>query len=114
MPNSPDVVWNMGKLWLIVAGISLGAYAARVSFLLLAGRVPMPVFVKRALRFVPPAVLAAIVLPALLVRDNAIDLALTNDRLIAGLAAGVVAWRTRNVILTIVVGMGLLWLLQRA
>jgi uncharacterized membrane protein len=40
-----------------------------------------------AMRFVPPAVLSAIILPELVVRNGAIDLSLTNPRLIAGALA---------------------------
>jgi branched-subunit amino acid transport protein len=36
-----------------------------------------------------------------------------NVKLIAALVAGFVAWRWRNTLLTIAVGMGALWLLQR-
>jgi branched-subunit amino acid transport protein len=37
---------------------------------------------------------------------------LGNARLVAGVLAILVAWRTRNIFLTILVGMGVLWLLQ--
>jgi len=43
---------------------------------------------------------------------RALDVSLVNARLFAGALAAVVAWRTRNVFLTIGVGMGLLWILQ--
>jgi branched-subunit amino acid transport protein len=100
-------------LWFIIIGISLGALAARTLFLLVADRVEIPPLVRRALRFVPAAALSAIVLPALLARSGQIDISLHNERLIAGAVAGLVAWRTRNVLLTIGVGMALLWVLQR-
>jgi branched chain amino acid efflux pump len=61
---------------------------------------------------VPPAVLSAIIFPEVLVRDGAPDLQLGNARLVAGLVAAFVAWRTRNVVLTIAVGMAALWTAQ--
>jgi branched-subunit amino acid transport protein len=64
----------------------------------------------RALRFVPPAVLMAIIFPELLMRDNHFMPA--NPRLLAGLLAAGVAWRTKNVILTIIVGMAILLSIQ--
>lgn len=95
---------------LVVAG--LVTFAIRLSFVALLGKVELPVLVIRALRFVPPAVLSAIILPEMLVRDGALDLRPGNVRLVAGVVAAVVAWRTRSVVLTIAVGMVVLWVMQ--
>ena len=67
---------------------------------------------RQALRFVPPAVLTAIIFPELLMPSGQLDLSLGNARLFAGAAAVLVAWRTRNAVLTIVIGMLVLWVLQ--
>lgn len=96
--------------WLIVAAVGAGTYLTRLSFIAVLGRTGVPPWLGRALKHVAPAVLAALVAPALLVRDGAIDVA--NPRLYAALVAGVVAWRLRSMAATIVVGMGLLWVFQ--
>jgi branched-subunit amino acid transport protein len=72
----------------------------------------MPDWLRRALRFVPAAALAALVFPALTHPAGHLDFSLNNFRLLAGLGGAIVAWRTRNVLLTIVVGMVLLWGLE--
>jgi branched-subunit amino acid transport protein len=95
---------------LVVAG--LVTFGIRLSFIALLGKVELPPALSRALRFVPPAVLSAIILPEMLVRDGAVDLHPGNARLLAGLVAALVAWRTRNVLLTIAVGMAALWTAQ--
>jgi branched-subunit amino acid transport protein len=41
-----------------------------------------------------------------------LSLSLANPRLVAGVAASLVAWRTKSVFLTIGVGMALFWILQ--
>jgi branched-subunit amino acid transport protein len=64
------------------------------------------------LRFVPVAVLSAIIWPQLFLVNNAFDLSTANPRWLAGLIAALIAWRTRNVLLTIGVGMAALWILQ--
>ena len=64
-----------------------------------------------ALRFVPPAVLSAIIFPELLLRDGAWVTPWENPRLLAGVIAGFIAWRTRNVLLTIAVGLAAFWAL---
>jgi len=99
-------------LWLIIIGMGIITYAIRLSLIVLLGRVGVPVIVQRALRFVPPAVLSAIIFPELLRPGGTLDISPGNARLIAGVVAALVAWRTKNVILTIAVGMAVLWLLQ--
>ena len=68
--------------------------------------------ISRGLRFVPPAVLSAIILPELVQPAGQLNLSLGNVRLLAGLLAMLVAWRTRNVLLTVGAGMVGLWILQ--
>jgi len=77
----------------------------RFIFVYLLGRFEIPETMRRALRFVPPAVLSAIVVPELIIKSGQIDLTLTNFRLLAGLVAMLVAWKTKNTLLTILAGM---------
>lgn len=99
-------------LWLIIIGIGIITYATRLSFILIFGQMDMPAPLQRALRFVPAAALSAIIFPALVLSQGNPDLSLSNTRLLAGILAAVVAWYTRNALLTIIVGMVGLWLLQ--
>ncbi len=101
-----------GNLWLTIIAMGLVTYAIRLSLIALLGRFEVPPLISRALRFVPPAVLSAIALPELLQPGGKLNLSLGNARLLAGLIAVLVAWRTRNVLLTVGAGMLALWLLQ--
>ncbi len=105
---------SMMQVWLIVGIIGLITFAIRLSFILLTERMKLPPLALRILRFVPIAVLTAIIVPALTFPNGALDLSLGNARLLAGIVAVGVAWRTRNVVLTLVVGMGTLWTLTFA
>ena len=87
-------------------------FAIRFSFIYLLGRGSLPANVRHLLRFVPAAVLSAIVSSELLLHSGGLDLTLQNTRLLAGVLALVVAWRTKNVLLTILVGMGSLMVMQ--
>src|SRR5512138_2500928 len=100
------------NLWAIIIGMGIVTFGIRLVPIVLLGRIEIPLIVQRALRFVPPAVLTAIVVPELLYRNDQIDLSLTNARLLAGLIAIVVAWRTKNALITIGVGMIALWVLS--
>lgn len=100
------------SLWLTMIAAGLATFATRLSFILLLERMKLPAWFQRSLRFVPLAVLSAIVLPELVYPNGALDLSLRNSQLISGLLAILVAWRTRNVILTILIGMAALFFFQ--
>jgi branched-subunit amino acid transport protein len=100
-------------LWVIIVAVGALNYLSRLSFIALFARMPMPSLMARALRFVPAAMLTAIVIPPVLFRSSdAGDPVLANAKLIAAFLAAVLAWRTRNVTATMVGGMIALWLAQ--
>lgn len=100
------------NLWLVLIAGGVLTFATRLSFILLLGRIEIPEWIKRSLRFVPPAVLTAIIVPELVFHAGKIDISLANFRLLAGVFAILVAWRTRNTLLTIILGMAALLALQ--
>jgi len=102
----------MNAIWLVMVALGLLTYLTRLSFVLLLERWQPPELVRRALRYVPLAVLTAIILPDLLLANGSLHLSLGNPRLLAGLAAILVAWRTRSALWSIGVGMGLFLLLN--
>jgi len=87
-------------------------YAVRLSIIALSGRSDVPPAVRRALRFVPPAVLTALAAPAIIRPEGVVNLSVTNIQLIAGSVAALVAWKTRSALFTIAVGMAMLWTLR--
>ncbi len=99
-------------LWVVVLIAGLLTFGTRLSFILLLHRIQMPGWFMRGLRFVPMAVLSAIILPQLATRNSTVDLSFHNPQLFAGAIAILVAWRTKNVLLTILAGMGALLLLK--
>jgi branched-subunit amino acid transport protein len=100
------------NVWLVILAIGVITFITRLSFILLFSRMRVTPFMQRALRFVPPAVLSAILLPELVLQSGVVDLSIGNERLFAGMLAALVAWRTRNVLLTLGVGLVALWILQ--
>ena len=99
-------------LWLMMLVIGSVTYAIRLSCIGLLGQREMPALLLKALRFVPITVLPAIILPQLFLRNNTLALSIQNPRWMAGILAAIVAWRTRNVLLTIAAGMVALWVLE--
>ncbi|WP_435335637.1 AzlD domain-containing protein [Haloarchaeobius sp. TZWWS8] len=122
-----------GTVWTIIVAAGIGTFLIRLSFIFLLGRVDdVPDVVETVLRFVPAAVLAALVVPALVVTSGSVELASEPAELASALArtvgsfelvyepakvvaaavAAAVAWRTEDVLATISVGMVTLWVVQ--
>ena len=101
------------QLWSVILGGTLVTFAARLSFIALIPPDKLPPFFRRGLRLVPPAILSAFVLPELVMPGGRFNLTWGNDRLLAGILAGFVAWKSRNIWLSILTGMISLWILSR-
>jgi branched-subunit amino acid transport protein len=103
--HGPLAVWGV----VLLAGLL--TFCIRYSFVYLLGRIDgMPPRVEAALRYVPAAVLAALVAPAVVDPGPTVGATLVDDRLVAGAVAAAVAWVTEDVFATIGVGMLTLWL----
>ena len=100
------------NIWLVMLFGGLITFGMRFSFIYLFGRFHVPETLRKALHYVPPAVLSAIIFPEIFLRDRQLDVSLGNHRLLAGLVAVSVAYLTKNTLVTILAGMLALWLLQ--
>jgi branched-subunit amino acid transport protein len=86
-------------------------YSIRALFILIFPPERLPESIRNALQFVPPTVLAALILPEVVLEQGRINMSVANYRLVAALVASVIAWRTKNTWLTILGGMLVLGLL---
>ena len=100
------------SVWLIVILAGVGTYVTRLSFIGILGDREIPGWVETPLRLVAPAVIAAIAIPEIVAPTGTVDISVDNLRLLAGLVAIVVAWKTRSIGWTIGLGMPTLWLLD--
>ena len=103
---------SQGWLWVTIIIVGLLTLGLRLSFIVFMGRKQVWPIAQRSLRFVPIAVLSALIAPVLFFPNGSLDVSLSNIRLLAGILAIVVAWRTKNVLLTIFSGMACLLILQ--
>lgn len=101
------------KLWAVIFVVGALNYLSRLSFIALFARRRMPPLLARALKYVPAAMLTALILPMIVDwKDAAIDFA--TPKVGAALVATAVAFATRSTLWTLGVGMAALWLLQWA
>jgi branched-subunit amino acid transport protein len=101
------------KLWVVVAIVGALNYLSRLSFIAIFARRQVPASLARAFRYVPAAMLTALVLPMVVTASgDASNVSL--PRIAGALAAGGVAFFTRSTLATLAAGMLVLWTLQFA
>jgi branched-subunit amino acid transport protein len=99
------------KLWAVVAIVGALNYLSRLSFIALFARRQVPPLLARAFRYVPAAMLTALVLPMVVAAPGASPAA-ALPKILAAVVAGAVAFRTRSTLKTLAAGMLILWLLK--
>lgn len=102
--------------FILILGMFVVTFGFRYPVLAFVSRIRLPHFIERALKYVPPAVLSAIIVPEILLPNGTNpDFSLNNPALIAGLVAVLISYKTKNLLLTIILGMavffGIRWLL---
>jgi len=99
--------------WVVILVVGALNYLSRLSFIAVFARVEIPPVVRRALRFVPAAMLSAIVVPAVVfTAPAALQLSYANPKLVAAIAAAFIAWQTKSATATMAGGMVALWTAQ--
>lgn len=100
--------------WALILAMGAATFALRASFVVLQERVRVPGWLRRALVYVPAAVLAAIVAPAFVTFGGDVDVAAQAPRWAAGAVGALVALRTGHLVAVLVTGMATLWFVQWA
>jgi len=96
--------------WLLVASMALVTFAIRYVLLAFSGRIQLSPTLVRALGYVPPVVLTAIVVPAVVLPDGeTLWLGWQNARLVGAIACVILALWHKNLLLTIAGGMAVFW-----
>lgn len=96
--------------FLTAVAVGIGTYLMRSSFILALARRRIPDQVVVALQFVAPAVLSALVVALLVDGDGTVAVGVPEASALG--AGGLVAYKTRNHILTLVVGMVVFWVIR--
>lgn len=94
------------EIMAIIAGMALVTFITRFSCVALLQQTGMPLWLERWLKHIPTAILTALILPALVLPEGRLDLSLHNHYLLAGFAAALAAYKSRNIVVTLLLGMG--------
>jgi branched-subunit amino acid transport protein len=94
------------EIWVTIGVLCVATAATRSSFWLIGHHITIPRRVQDMLRYAPACALAAIIAPDLLLNNGQLQLEPANLKLVAGIAAIVFYLLRRNMLQTIVFGMG--------
>lgn len=90
---------------LMITGMAIATFAIRYVMFGASSRMTLSPALLNALRYVPPVVLTAIVAPEVLMNGGTLQVSYVNARLVGAIVAIIVGWKTKNLLLTIVLGM---------
>ena len=96
----------------LILGMALVTYITRYAPLGLLRTTGIPGWLERWLKHIPTAILTALIIPALLLPQGQLDISLHNPYLIAGVVSAITALYSRNIIATLIMGMGAMLLLK--
>lgn len=95
------------EIWAVIILLTVATVIDRSAFWVIGHHINLPRRVQEALRYAPSCALAAIVAPDFFINDNQVVMSLHNPKLVAGIAAGVFYLWKKDMLLTIMFGMGM-------
>lgn len=90
---------------LMIGGMAIATFSIRYLMFGASSRITLSPALLNALRYLPPVILTAIVVPEVLLSEGTLEISYLNARLVGAIAAIIVSKLTQNLLLTIVLGM---------
>ena len=106
------MIYDNPTVWLVILFAGGLTYCLRLSFIVGMEYFKEPDWLQKFLRHVPAAVLSGLICAGLFLKAGQVQFDIWDPRYPAALLASFVAWRTKNILWTILSGMGALWLGQ--
>ncbi len=104
--------WGSVEGWIAIAGLAIGTFLIRYSFIGLFAGKRLPPLVERGLQLAVPAIFAAIVLPLIVMQQGQTDFVARAPHLAAACITALFAWWRGGMLAPILAGMGTLYALQ--
>ncbi len=92
------------RIYTFTANIGIVTHLTRVGLLVYAQKVTLPNLVYRSLKYIPVAILTALIVPGILIPHGKLDLSPLNPYLGAGIITAGIVLATKNSILSILLG----------
>lgn len=96
----PGLIWFL----ILLAVASIGTFSLRFSFIALLGKIQEPAWFRRSLKYIPAAVMGALVSSSLFIRNGQL-VSWDNPRIWAAACAAIVGYFTKSLLWTILSGL---------
>lgn len=93
------------EIFLLILLLALVTYLPRIIPLLILSRLNLPTLLLEWLSFLPVAILGALLLPILVMPEGEMFFSFHNPFLLAAFPTFLVAWKSKNLLLTVLLGM---------
>lgn len=103
--------FDMGYIYLIV-GMGIVTYLPRMMPATVLSRKKLPKLLIKFLSYIPAAVLSALFFPSVLLSGHEINLGVSNPLFVTSLLTFPIAYKTRNMFLTVIFGMVIIVILN--
>lgn len=97
--------WTFAEWVFLLVGMAAVTQASRLMPVLVLGKKKLPVQFAQFVRFIPSAVLAAAIAPAILLHQGQLNLQVSNSFLLAAIPTLWVGYASKNLLLSLAVGM---------
>lgn len=96
------------EIILVIAAMGLVTFITRFSFIAISRRINFSERALNVMRYVPIAILSALIAPAVFAPNGQVNLSVGNDYIWASLLSALIAYKTRNAFLTVFAGMAVI------
>ncbi|NLK68828.1 MAG: AzlD domain-containing protein [Clostridiaceae bacterium] len=89
---------------LIILGMSIVTYIPRALPIIVLSKFKLPDWFLRWLKYIPVAILSALLVPEVVIFEDSVNFSLDNKNLLAAIPSLLVAYKTKNLFVTVSVG----------
>ena len=99
------------KIWILIIGMGIVTYLPRMMPLLIFSKKKLPPWLESWLKYIPVGIFSALVFPDIFIRNQMFCMTINNIELIASILVFAVAFKTRSLGLSVIVGIISYWVL---
>ncbi len=96
----------------IILGAGVATYFTRFPLMILSGKREISPRLAKFMSFIAPAVLTSLIVPTIFINQGSIDISFNNKYIIASFIAALSAYLTKNMLVSVIVGMGTVGILM--
>jgi branched-subunit amino acid transport protein len=96
----------------LIIGIAILTFFTRFAFVVILRKTKISEKWNRLISYIPIAVFTTIIVPSLLAPNEKLELSVQNEYLIAGIVTLLIAYKTKNLAATVIIGISIICILR--